>query len=392
MSSSARRSLGDIAAGLRQLIVGWTGGGTSTTLFNTSSTWSVVNAVIMSTSGWVGVLGKESTPTNNIFASFGLRGWTWLGYRVGNIAPTGSNNPIAAVSYINSTSFATPNIFISTADFRTWSSGSIFASTGWTNRSSTLNTSGFVVGARYHDIYSRMTTKICWVYGQNASGNGAVSRAPAGSAVLTALTVFDRTDGVKYTAGTWGSINSIFNTAQNDVVFGASDGNLYYQNPNGLARVTVSGLPGSGAITALTWTGTRYLVQRVNSGIIYSNVCDRIENVTSWTQVPDNGELGRGIDTTGGSNNFTNSFHYNRDYSKIITTGANSSVWVSTDDGVTWTKESLTSTILGNTNVGWIRLLYNTSFNEWQVVAAARSDGNLTGSLLRQSAYSSALN
>lgn len=349
--------------------------GADTTFFNTSSTWSVVNAIFNTPSGWFAAVGQESTPTNNIFTSYKVNGYTMNRYNVNNQV---TSQPIAGFCHTYSTTSKTlGNNFIATDNGAIYRNLSIFTSTGWTAAvaAGSIYAAGFFNRQNDQDRLL-VGGQITYAYGKNASGQGVLyAQSIASSSTMAIQSTYTRTDGAFYTAGTYAFGNTI--------VLGTSTGHIVSLSGPTLLSWGNS-VPGTGPITALAFYNGRLFATRGTAG---GSVSYSTSNFGAWTTVTPtdtaNGVIGACMDTST-YGNYTAEFHYDLRYGAILMTGSNCSLWYSTDNGNTWIRNTtLTPTLLGNTAFGYVRIVYNNGYDEYSGVVAGRADGNRTGSLLR---------
>lgn len=361
---------------------GMTSTGTaSTTLFNSSSTWSVVNVADQSMyEGYMWYSGEESTPLNNIFTTYKNRGFTYLGYKVNNQTtafpisgkpmPYGTGLPHYMYVYhalSNGTVYNALNIYTSTHTLKI-SSAYIakfvhqYDYNQWT----------YVLGQKY--LQGAVTSfGNGYAVGKDASGNGRIWQINGDT--VAALSSWNQT-GNPYTC------MAAHPTARQ--VAGTSTGQLWYLN--GAFLTQLSGVPGSGAITALKYTPSgRLLMARGTTGgsVYYSD-----NNGDSWTTVTPGdtakGLIGGTIDTTFGNNNYNTDFYYDPNSGYMITLGDQCTIWYSTDNGASWTRNTnITPLILGNTSFGYLRLFYHTGWDNWQGIVCAYQSGVKTAALNR---------
>ena len=373
MTNTIQRQAGQVllAGKTQPRLVQPTSLGADTTLFNTSSTWSTVNCVMNTPSGWFFVLGQESTPTSNIHTTYKTNGFTFNRYNVNN---TTASQPIAGFCHTYSATTKTlPNNFIATDNGAIYRNLSIFTSASWTAAVAAGNIYAAGFFNRQNDQDRLLIGgQICYAYGRNASGQGVLYAQPSASSGTMAIqSIFTRTDGNFYTAGAYA-----FGT---NIVLGTNAGQI----------VTSSGTSpfapaGTGPITAMAFYNGRLFATRGTAGGSVSYTTSLSE---AWTAVTPtdtaNGVIGACMDTST-FGNFTAEFHYDARYNAILMTGSNCSLWYSTDNGNTWIRNTtLTPTLLGNTAFGYIRLVYCNGYDEYSGVVAGRADGNRTGSLLR---------
>lgn len=378
MTNTVNKPLGgQIAAGLQRPTVGWTFSASPATLF-TGATSNTVN-VFDNINGSILISGNQAntTTTASSYYSNRTRGFTYIGFNVNNAF---ANYLLAARQASVFAGTWIGNYYVATSQgvvFR----NSIFSSTvGWT----TTTMSGIFCAAiensnTYNQIYMpSLGTGTTYFIGRNASGHGVVGSATTSSGTLNPA--YTRTDGVQYTCGAYDPL-----TAQ--ILVGATDGNIYRNN--GGTLITWSGLPGTGPIKALHRTGSRFLMIREAGTVYYSS--GLVFNAGTWTAVAagdsTNGFIGAGVDTSG-FNTYTNKFYVDTQSGIIMTTGDKCSVWYSSDGGLTWTRNtSINQTLMGSTNFGYVRLLYQRGHDEWGAIVAAFQTHSITAGICKNTAY-----
>jgi hypothetical protein len=350
---------------------GWTNIGVNTTLMNTSSTWSVVNAVFNTASGWFGILTQESTPTRNLFSTFKANGFNYNQYLVLNQT---TNSPIAGISNVNSTFSTSMHVWAGLSNGSIARAVSPFTSTWGTAVSPTrIWTAGFFT--QFNEIESSQAlSNPTYAYGKNSSNQGVMYyQTFSGNSTMAEFTAYTRTDGQMYTAGTW---------YDNTPVLGTDTGNLV--SVIGGTLTTWTAPPGSGPITSLWGYGSRLFFTRGTAGgqIYYATSSNPGSYTTVTVSAVSGASIAKCMDTST-HGNYTAKFYYDPRNNAMLMTGNKCSVWYSLDNGDTWSKSSLSDTTLGNSAYGYVRLTYNSGWDEWSGVVAGREDGNRTGSLLR---------
>lgn len=350
---------------------GWTNIGVNTTLMNTSSTWSVVNEVFNTTSGWYCILTQESTPTRNVFSTFKALGYNYNQYLVLNQT---TNSPIAGISSVNGNSVNVMHVFAGLSNGQIARAASPFTST-WTSAVAAGNiwTAGFFT--RFNEIQrTQLTNNIVYAFGRNSSNQGVLyAQAFSTSTTLSIQSTYTRTDGQRYTAGTF---------YDNTPVLGTDTGNLVSVIGGTLTTWTTP--PGSGPITSLWGYGSRLFFTRGTDGgqIYYATSSNPGSYTTVTVSAVSSAVIAKSMDTSG-ERNYTSRFYYDPRNNAMLMTGNKCSIWYSLDNGDTWTKTSFSDSTLGNSAYGYVRLTYNSGHDEWSGVVAGREDGNRTGSLLR---------
>ena len=347
---------------------GWTNIGTNTSLMNTSSTWSVVNAVFNTPLGWYLILAQESTPTRNMFTTYKALGFNYNQYNVLNQT---TNSPIAGISSRNGTT--TTHVWAALSNGQIARATSPFTST-WSSAVAAGNI--YVAGfANTYNQESILTTgSRTFAYGRNASNQGVVYAQTFSSATTMSIqSAYTRTDGQMYTAGT---------THNGSLILGTNTGNLVALL--GPTLTTFLPPPGSGPITSLWSDGDRIYFTRGTAGgnIYYATQTFPMSYTTVTVPSVGSATIGKCMDTST-FNNYTAEFYYDYKNNAILMTGNECSIWYSLDQGDSWTKTSFSNSTLGNTAYGYVRLAYNNGWDEWSGLVAGREDGNRTGSLLR---------
>jgi hypothetical protein len=350
---------------------GWTNIGVNTTLMNTSSTWSVVNAVFNSRFGWFAILTQESTPTRNMFSTFKARGYNYNQYLVLNQT---ANSPIAGISSIDSAFLGSANVWAGLSNGQVARTNSVFTSS-WSSAvaASSIWTAGFFSKFNENETAYK-NFNIVYAYGRNNSNQGVLyAQAFDSSTTLTLQSTYTRTDGQMYTAGTW---------YNNTPVLGTSTGNIVSIISGSLTTWTAP--PGSGPITSLWGYGDRLFFTRGTAGgqIYYATSANPGSYTTVTVSAVSGASIAKCMDTSG-EGNYTAKFYYDYRNNAMLMTGNKCSIWYSLDNGDTWSKTSFSDSTLGNSAYGYVRLTYNSGWDEWSGLVAGREDGNRTGSLLR---------
>jgi hypothetical protein len=350
---------------------GWLNIGVNTTLMNTSSTWSVVNEVFNTPTGWFGVLTQESTPTRNLFSTYKANGFNFNQYLVLNQT---TNSPIAGISSVNGSSGSSTHVFAGLSNGQIARAVSPFTST-WTSAVAAGNiwTAGFF--SRTNEINrTQIGSDIVYAYGRNASNQGVLyAQGFTTSTTMAIQSIYTRTDGQFYTAGTF---------YNNQIILGTNTGNLVMNS--GGTLVSFVAPPGSGPITSLWGYGDRLFFTRGTAGgqIYYATQTLPTSYTTVTVSAVSGASIAKCMDTSG-EGNYTAKFYYDTRNNAMLMTGNKCSIWYSLDNGDTWSKTSFSDSTLGNSAYGYVRLVYNSGWDEWSGVVAGREDGNRTGSLLR---------
>ena len=369
----------------------WTSLGAPTTLYNTSSTWSVTNVCYNTSSGWFTFMGQESTPAFNIFTTYKANGFSYNQYNVNNSAT--ANPPIAGIFH-RSYELTFPSLgnnFVAASNGAIYRNGSIFTSTSWTLAvaSNTIFVAGFASPQNEHERIEIGGRRL-WAYGRDANNQGVVRQTPsATSTTMNAYSPLNRTDGQVYTAGA----SFINDFSYFHIILGTQNGNIIAHNQSLNQTTNWGTLPGSGPITSLYHRNGRLFWTRGTTGgqIYYADITTGPTGNTTADPGTYNtvtvasvggANIGACMDTST-FNNYTAEWHFDKRNNAILMTGNKCSVWYSLDNGVTWAKSSLSDTLLGNSAFGYVRLVYNNGYDEWSGVVAGREDGNRTGSLLR---------
>lgn len=356
-------------------------GTASTSLFNTSSTWSVVNVADQSMyEGWMWYSGEESTPVNNIFTSYKNRGYTYSLYKVNNQT---TNFPISGKPMPYGSGL--PHYMYV---YHCTNAGNVYNALNIYTSTHTLKASDAYIAKFVHQYDYKQWTYVLgqkylqgnvssygngYAVGKNAAGTGKVWTINGNT--MTATSAWDNASNPYTCMAAHPTLRQ---------VAGTSTGKLFFISGGFLVEIT--GVPGSGAITALKYTPSgRLLMARGTAG---GNVYYSDNNGDTWTTVTPsdtaNGLICATIDTTYGYNNYNTDFYYDPNSGYMITLGDKCTIWYSTDNGATWSRNTaITPTVCGNASFGYLRLFYHTGWDNWQGIVCAYQSGTKTAGLLR---------